>query len=143
MKDEQTAAPKNNPNAPVVSREDLRPEVLAFAHLMERQLRANDHKPGWKGHAPHDLAVRMFQEATEATWAIADWKDGTGDTQSVGTEAADVANFAMMIADVCGALAALAPAHPGSGRGLRGLSIRASGKRGTMTRPAAITTRPM
>lgn len=84
----------------------LRPEVLAFAHLMEAQLKANDHKPGWKGEDWYPLLMRMREETIELHEALipgsrtdlpAWWK-------RVGSEAADVANFAMMIADVCGAL---------------------------------------
>ena len=93
---------------------DLRPEVLSFAHLMEAQLRANDHKPGWKGEFASDLFPRISEEAEELRDAIEQHSKqlNWGDmalylpewTVKVGSEAADVANFAMMIADVCGAL---------------------------------------
>lgn len=86
---------------------EWRAEVVAFAHLMEAQLRANDHKPGWRGENPWPLLDRLHEEAAElaeelqpgsrtdlATWRL-----------RLGAEAADVANFAMMIADVCGVLA--------------------------------------
>lgn len=85
---------------------ELRPEVRAFAELMEAALRANDHKPGWKGDHPLDLMTRMRQEAGElgvevvagSRTSLEAWR------ARVGAEAADVANFAMMVADVCGAL---------------------------------------
>lgn len=76
----------------------LRPEVLAFARLMERQLRANDHKPGWKNDTPVALMRRLEEEAQELNGALG-WSP-----VEVALEAADVANFAMMIADVCGCL---------------------------------------
>jgi len=88
--------------APAMTREavELRSEVLAFACLMERQLRANDHKPGWKNDSPYALHHRLEQESKELWHAFAQGGD-------IGVEAADVANFGMMVADVCGALSAL------------------------------------
>lgn len=83
-----------------------RPEVAAFANLMEQQLRANDHKPGWKGDEPDALFRRLVEESSELEDAIYHTVDGEA---FVGKEAADVANFAMMIADVCGALTPSAP----------------------------------
>lgn len=129
--------------------EACRPEVQAFAVLMERKLRANDHKTGWKSCRIDWLFGRVRDEATELGQAIQaamrpvwsterptrgwnsgflvrELEDGTleyahpGQTKSfqpsdlwhdrsrIASEAADVANFAMMIADVAGAL-------PGSG----------------------------
>lgn len=92
---------------------EWRPEVRAFADLMEAQLRANDHKPGWKDDTDLDLFERLGQESAELLAALHRnakrlmWGDSwvMEDTvPRVGAEAADVANFAMMIADVCGAL---------------------------------------
>ncbi|MGC1304769.1 MAG: hypothetical protein WA840_20560 [Caulobacteraceae bacterium] len=108
-------------------RDDWRPEVVAFANLMERQLRANAHKPGWKSDRADALFVRLREEAEELRWALV--SDQTYDTSDrgarltpeqhrmgrVGREAADVANFAMMIADVCGALSP--PRSTQGGRG--------------------------
>ena len=90
-----------------------RPEVRAFADLMEAQLRANDHKPGWKNDSDLDLFERLGEESAELLAALhrhakrLSWGDDwvMEDTAPrVGREAADVANFAMMIADVVGAL---------------------------------------
>ena len=93
-----------------------RPEVRAFAHLMEAQLRANDWKGGWKNEDASDLFPRISEEADELWQAMVrhnkrlSWGDAwvmeTDTAERIGREAADVANFAMMIADVCGALAA-------------------------------------
>lgn len=85
-----------------------RPEVVAFANLMEAQLRANDHKGGWRGDTAAALHNRLLEEAEELFDAL-NWRSaflGDADPERIGSEAADVANFAMMIADVCGALAA-------------------------------------
>lgn len=90
-----------------------RPEVRAFANLMEAQLRANDHKPGWKNDTDLGLFERLGEESADLLSALhrhakrLSWGDGwvMEDTvPRIGREAADVANFAMMIADVCGAL---------------------------------------
>lgn len=83
-----------------------RPEVVAFANLMEAQLRANDHKGGWRNDRAADLHSRLLEEAEELFDAL-NWRSaflGAADPERIGSEAADVANFAMMIADVCGAL---------------------------------------
>lgn len=101
----------NRPTSPEMG--EWRPEVRAFADLMEAQLRANDHKPGWKDDTDLDLFERLGQESAELLAALRRnakrlmWGDSwvMEDTvPRVGAEAADVANFAMMIADVCGAL---------------------------------------
>ena len=101
--------------APVVDETELRPSVLAFARLMEAKLRANDHKSGWSGEDFFDLFDRLIEETSELHNALCrhakrlSWGDSwvMEDTKAwVGEEAADVANFAMMIADVCAALEA-------------------------------------
>lgn len=106
-----------------------RPEVVAFADLMEQQLRANDHKPGWKSDTAIELARRLNQESDELWGVLNEMDPGraqAGDavlpeqyrelSEQAGREAADVANFAMMIADVCGALpSALASNSPVAG----------------------------
>lgn len=83
-----------------------RPEIVAFANLMEAKLRANDHKGGWRNDRAADLHSRLLEEAEELFDAL-NWRSaflGAADPERIGSEAADVANFAMMIADVCGAL---------------------------------------
>lgn len=86
----------------------LRPEVRTFANLMEAQVRENDHKRGWKNDTPKALWDRLREEATELLDALSfrDQLHPYAFSQNIGAEAADVANFAMMIADVCGALSA-------------------------------------
>jgi hypothetical protein len=99
---------------------ELRPEVAAFAQLMEAKLRENDHKGHWRGCTTAYLSRRCGNELEELRAMIKranDWvrentfPSGRGPLISdstfapeIGREAADVANFAMMLADVCGAL---------------------------------------
>lgn len=82
----------------------LRPEVATFARAMERQLRANDHKPGWKADDSFSLYERMVQESRELLLALAAHKNRGGMEGEIMSEAADIGNFAMMVADVTGAL---------------------------------------
>ena len=95
----------------------LRPCVVAFAWDMERKLRANDHKGGWEGDDWTALHKRMLEEAEELRSVIAGkhllgsgrpWQEKRAQVRG---EAADVANFAMMLAENEGARApAAAPA---------------------------------
>lgn len=86
-----------------------RPKVLVFARIMEEKLRENDHKGGWENDGIRPLLKRLDEEAVELHGIIARRKEG-GLERGIGREAADVANFAMMIADVCGALTS--PSQP-------------------------------
>lgn len=78
----------------------LRDPLAVFAVEMETQLRANDHKPGWKNDDPWTLLARLHQEAEELGAAM---EEGAS-PEEIAREAADIANFAMMIADVYGGL---------------------------------------
>ena len=78
----------------------LRPEVAAFAMLMEAELRKHDDRPGWKNERLTWLSDRLDDEFGELSGAI---EDQLG-VEKISQEAADVANFAMMIADVSGGL---------------------------------------
>lgn len=79
---------------------ERRAEVEAFADAMEAELRANDHKTGWKDMQPDDLVAMLWDEVRELDVAV---QHGS-DPSVIRSEAADVANFAMMVADVCGGL---------------------------------------
>lgn len=102
--------------------DEVRAEVMAFARLMEAKLRENDRKGGWKRCETAYLSRRCGNELEELRTLIhraKDWvlkntfpsgrgpmlSDNAELVKEIGREAADVANFAMMIADVCGALA--------------------------------------
>ncbi|MHC4501833.1 MAG: hypothetical protein ACYTFI_00895 [Planctomycetota bacterium] len=97
----------------------LRAEVDSFAAEMERELQANDHKGGWKDCSPWPLFAEMTNHkralqrsvgdllAMETDVAMGSHGDLPKQQQLIDRirdDAADVANFAMMIADVCGAL---------------------------------------
>lgn len=87
--------------------EYLRPEVQRFATLMEDALRRNNHKGGWHDDQPEELLLRAYEELGELHREVlrrarAD-EPGTW-RRRIAREAADVANFALMVADVCGAL---------------------------------------
>lgn len=77
-----------------------RASVLWFAGEMEKTLRDNDGKGGWGQCGHRWLFERLRQEVDELESAMA-----TADNQAeVIKEASDVANFAMMIADLAGPL---------------------------------------
>ena len=80
----------STPPSEAVEALELRPEVAAFAQAMENALREND----WKGHWRHCSGTYLFNrlrgEVNELSRAS---------TSARLKEAADVANFAMMIAD--------------------------------------------
>jgi len=61
---------------------------------MEERLRANDHKGGWGDSDCYWLLKRLRMETKELSDALWDGPDS-----QIQKEAADVANFAMMIAD--------------------------------------------
>ncbi len=89
---------------------EVRYQVAAFALLMERELRANDHKGGWDQEDTSWLLDRLREEVQELCDADpnqARYPYGLDIIRAtkeralrVESEAADVANFAMMIADV-------------------------------------------
>ena len=70
---------------------------------MEARLRANDHKEGWEHEMPQWLIERAREEVRELDDAVdAVRARGVGDGRDEGVwwEAADVAVFAMMAAEV-------------------------------------------
>ena len=78
--------------------------VLNYAIRMEERLRANDRKGGWEGDKPASLLARARQELQELTHAVTTGKSppigGRSRDEWVWGEAADVGNFAMMVAEV-------------------------------------------
>lgn len=74
----------------------LRPELRQFARLMENELRKNDDlKGGWRREPIHRLIDRAYEELDELKHVT--WREYG--PQELGSEAADVANFMMMVAD--------------------------------------------
>lgn len=79
---------------------NLRPEVRSFAEKMEIELRTHDQDRGPRGWLHSDvfwLADHVRVEQRELMNALLKWPQ---DIQSVFKECVDVANFAMMVADV-------------------------------------------
>ena len=80
----------------------LRPCVAWFAQHMERKLRKHDRERGprgWQEDGASHLYDRLQDEASELEGAIRRTGEGGKDADRIIGEAADVANFAMMIAD--------------------------------------------
>lgn len=97
----------------------LRPPVLAFAWLMEGKLRKHDADRGargWQDDRPEALRDRIGDELAEVTQALRQWTNPNSceatARNTVANECADVGNFAMMVADVCGGLAGVGPGLP-------------------------------
>lgn len=91
----------------------MRAEIQRFAGAMEKALQENDHKGGWKNESVNFLTVeaechlkclemqarRLIQDgAYEPVETTAELK------AKILDDAADVANFALMVADICEAL---------------------------------------
>lgn len=72
----------------------LRKEVRLFAEQMELKLRKNDHKGHWDVCRPGYLIDRLKEETKELEKILY-----SENPKQIISEAADVANFAMMIAD--------------------------------------------
>lgn len=75
-------------------RHGVRREIKYFARTMEDRLQANDHKGGWKECSLRWLLQRLREETKELQTAMRE-----DAPEWIRKEAADVANFAMMIAD--------------------------------------------
>ena len=92
----QVVISSKEPGEPTLKPNDIAPRAVlwSFAQVMEKKLRENDHKSGWSKMSYNELLVRLRQETDELARAI-----GSGSDSAVVSEAADVANFAMFIAD--------------------------------------------
>lgn len=79
-----------------------RDEVVEFSLDMEEQLAKNDHKGGWDDLSIPHLMSRLAEEYAELTRVLQQpcsyEEDIKRDAEDIIAEAADVANFAMMIA---------------------------------------------
>ncbi len=120
-----------------ITKKDPWPSVAWFGDMMRRELTANQHKTGWEDCSPRDLQQHCFAEAFELRDLVRDYKVGTFPCDydqiiehdheekplriAIISECADVANMAMMIADVVRALpphaAQPAPATTPAGAG--------------------------
>ena len=78
-----------------IKREQHRTKIQWFFEVMLDKLVANSHKGFWDKTELRYLSMRLTQEREELRRAIEENKSA----EEVAKEAADVANFAMMIAD--------------------------------------------
>lgn len=74
----------------------IRKEVIEFSKDMELQLRKNDHKCGWEHCSYSFLFNKLQEEVKELEHEI---KYRRISDEAIIKEAADIANFCMMIAD--------------------------------------------
>lgn len=73
----------------------IRQEVLKFAQWMEKKLQENDHKGGWETMETDWLIGRIDEELCELRRKVKE----EAPNRHIARECADIANFAMMIAD--------------------------------------------
>lgn len=104
----QLTAYMNGKHQPAMkfSVQELRPEVMKFALLMETRLRLKDADKGqsWKTMGLHDLGVPMTSKAVQLERELDGLQHGRPLSVAVTKHTVDLANFCMMIADVAGAL---------------------------------------
>ena len=72
----------------------LRKELQKFVQLQERILQDNDHKSGWADISNSELLSLLKVEVEELEEVLID-----GYSDFIDHECADIANYAMMIAD--------------------------------------------
>lgn len=72
--------------------------LLAFVNLMEEKLQENSHKTGWGDESLMFFMRRLREEVDELESAL---RRKRGSPKAVQREAADVANFAMMLSSRC------------------------------------------
>lgn len=80
---------------------ELRAPVIWFAIQMEDRLRENDDRgqTGWETMSTGWLLTRMKEEVRELEQAAFPLSGDEADVEAIVRECADVANFAMMVAD--------------------------------------------
>lgn len=92
---------------------EARTEIIGFAEIMEQKLKENDHKSHWTEESYSYLLERLEEEVSELKEKISKIRFGGGraladesiegilepEPEDIQRECADVANFAMMIAD--------------------------------------------
>lgn len=74
-------------------------KVLQFSGVMIEKLTKNNHKPGWKYESLQALIGRMKDEVEELEKTVTD-SPSRGYRNRIILEAADIANYAMMVADI-------------------------------------------
>ncbi|WP_127506143.1 hypothetical protein [Paenibacillus humicus] len=78
----------------------MRKEVCWFAERMESRLSENDHKPGWQdSREDREFLLKRLEANYHKLWAAEQCYGSAFDPENVVKKAADIANFAMMLAD--------------------------------------------
>jgi hypothetical protein len=105
--------PPTSPGTAESQRRDELYKISVLAEAMRKKLVANAYKGGWQNMSVPYMMDRITDERNEldnAIWRLNKFrKANNGKTprvllEDILSEAADIANFAMMIADVAGAL---------------------------------------
>jgi hypothetical protein len=73
-----------------------RKAVMEFAHDMEKQLRVNDHKCGWDSASYEFLSERILANSYSL---YSEFSKEVKDKKEIAIRSANIANYAMMIAD--------------------------------------------
>jgi len=79
--------------------QELRPELAAFAKAMESRLKENAHRGDWRSYNFYYLTACLTANLGHMIRAYQADKP-----ESIPKSAADTANYAMMISDLCGGL---------------------------------------
>ena len=82
---------------------EFRPALLAFCQVMEQRLQAKENKGTWQA-APLELLQHLRQNVDDLEQAVKG-PQGQAAALMVTLEAADVANYAMMVCDRFGTTA--------------------------------------
>jgi hypothetical protein len=81
--------------------QEIRPELAAFAKVMESRLKENAHRGDWRAYNFYYLAACLTANLGHMIRAFQADKP-----ESILKSAADTANYALMISDLCGGLVA-------------------------------------
>ncbi|MFD1776979.1 hypothetical protein [Paenibacillus rhizophilus] len=93
---------------------DIRPSVIWFAEQMEQRLKENDNKDGWE-ECDRMFLLNRLEANYHSLWAKQQAYGACFDADGTIRKAANIANFAMMIAD--NARSTLYPDTPAPTRG--------------------------
>lgn len=80
---------------------EMRPALKVFATRMEEELKKNDFRGTWKNEDPRSMMAKLWDEVYDLDTQLDKYNHGEGDPEQILKEAADVANYAMFVADVC------------------------------------------
>lgn len=79
----------------------VRPSVQAFAERMEATLSKHDAEKGGQSNWRKDSVASLIERLEDEAWEVKNALETGGSNTDIANEAVDVANFALMISDVC------------------------------------------